>query len=427
MYEYVLIIIFIILFVVISIRLYYPFWSHQPIYHTYDFIRPLFLTAEGEVIEHAPYKRKFCDFFHVKTRKFWEITDLEKQTLVHFLQDNYIASENVIYVISAQTLEHQMAGFLCSPTLSIYFDYDYTKEDTNILDYTDEISADPLQMALNELQKIRRIPAIMGCMLTTQIHLYDTPQMLPKPLYYWNMICTKRISSEDDTRKFAQKLIQTNDYNIRLYDNRGALFKKEIILCYGVIPFIEYSSYSYVIAPRFQLRPLALFLIITRVSQKEVGEIMECLAKSGKRYILSEIGNLISLIEQNQLFVFSLKYRNEIYGIYFVKHANIHYDKIEGGDVGSEMVGNAIQLIASVKQVYSDELFVLGWEHVLHAILKIRNTYRILLVDEMGDNGILLNSLNRHLAFYCNPAAYYLYNYGIYGMPFDSKEWIILL
>ena len=410
-------------------RFYYPFWSHQPICHTYDFIRPLLLPAEGALLEHAPQKRKYCDPFHVKTRKYWEITDLEKQTLALFLQANYIASEHVIHVISAQTLDHQMAGFAHSPALSIYFDYDYTKSEhvLNLTADAGDTPIDPLAAALQELQKIRRTPIMKACMLTTQINLYDNPQSPPTPLYFWDAICTKRTASDDDTRKFAQKLIQTNDYNIRLYDNRGALFKKEIVLCSGVVPFIKYQSYSYIIAPRFQLRPLALFLTITQLRRKEIDTILRCLATSRKKYILPEMGNVLSMLDHSQLFVFSLKYRDEIYGIYFVKHANMHYEGVEGGDVGSETVGNTIQLLASVKQVYSDELFVLGWEHVLHAILKVRNTYRVLLVDEMADNGIILNSLNRALAFHQNPAAYYLFNYGMYGMPFDPRGWAVLL
>jgi hypothetical protein len=263
-------------------------------------------------------------------------------------------------------------------------------------------------------------------MLTTQITLYDTPQS-PTPLYYWDQICTKRTASADETHKYAQRLIQTNDYNIRLYDNRGALFKKEIVLCDGITPFIQYRSYSYIIAPRFQLRPLSLFLTIRQLRKGEIDQILAALRTSRKKYVISEIGNLVSLLDHHQLFVFSLNYRDELYGIYFVKHVHMHYENIEGGDVGSETAGNAIQLVASVKQVYSDELFVLGWEHVLQAILKVRNTYRVLLVDEMGDNHIILNSLNRALAFYTNAAAYYLYNYGMYGMPFDPRGWLVLV
>jgi hypothetical protein len=281
---------------------------------------------------------------------------------------------------------------------------------------------DPLQTAIYELQKIRRTPHIKGCMLSTQIILYDNAQITPTPLYYWNYICIKRTADD----KLVQPLIQTHDYNIRMLDNRGALFKKEIILCDGVVPLIKYQSYSYIIAPRFQLRPLSLFLTIQQLRKLDINTIMGCLQKSGKKYILSEMGNLISLLDNHQLFVFSLKYRDEIYGMYFVKNAHVHYDGIEGGDVGAE-TGNTIQLAASVKQVYSDELFVLGWEHVLHAILKIRNTYRILLVDEMSDNSIILASLNRKLAFQSNVAAYYLYNYGMYGMPFDSRGWAIVV
>ena len=449
-YEYILFIItFLTIIVFITIRFYYSFWSHQPVYHTYDFIRGWTLPTNGTVLEHAPQKRKFCDFFHVKTRKYWEITDSEKREIVLFLQANYISSERVIHMISADALDHKMAGFKVSPTVSIHFDYDYsratdTDTPTNTPTNTPTLTpppndstgvngggdpdpdkeTNPYTQVIQELQRIRKTPSIRGLMLTTRIYLYDDstiPPTLPTTIYYWDYICTKRFS--DETR--VQQLIQTNDYNNRLLDNRGALFKKEVILCEGIVPLIQYQSYSYIIAPRFQLRPLPIFLTVQQIRSKDIRIVYQCMKTSGKKYILSEINNLISLMDHSELFVFSLKYRNEIYGIYFVKNTNMHYDGIEGGDVGS--VGNTIQLVTSVKQVYSDELFVLGWEHVLHAVLKIRNTYRVLLIDEISDNHVILSSLNRRLAFQSNVAAYYLYNYGIYGMPFEPKDWAVIV
>jgi hypothetical protein len=420
-YEYALLIIICLTIPpILYIRIAHSFWSHQPICHTYDFIRPWSLPREGILLETAPTKRKFCDFYHVKTRKYHDITNLEKQTLVHFLQANYISSESVLHMISATTLDQQMTGFMQSPAVSIYFDYDYTAAALSR-----DPAKDPLEQALEALQQIRRTPRIQGCMLSTQIILYDPAAASRQtPLYYWNYICTKRTSAESN--KQTQQLIQTHDYNIRLFDNRGTLFKKEILLCQGVVPLVQYRSYSYIIAPRFQLRPLSPFITIHQLHKSEIGTIITCLTTSKKRYILPEIGNICALLDNHELFVFSLKYRDEIYGMYFVKNANMHYDGIEGGDIGAH-AGNAIQLVASVKQVYSDELFVLGWEHVLHALLKIRNTYRVLLVDEMADNGVILGSLNRSLAFQSNVAAYYLYNYAMYGMPFQANGWAIVV
>ena len=387
------------------------------------------LPREGTLLELSPQKRKFCDFYHIKTRKYHDISHLEKQHLAHFLQTNYISSESVLHMISANALDHLMTGFIRSPAISIYFDYDYTSLTPNDDIVPFDMSTNPLEQALLKLQQIRRTPRIQACMLSTQINLYNptsiTPSLIiPTPLYYWNYICTKRTANDP---KYTQHLIQTHDYNIRMLDNRGTLFKKEIILCEGVVPLIQYRSYSYIIAPRFQLRPLSLFLTIQQLrTESDISIIINCLTTSGKKYILPEIGNIPALLNNHELFVFSLKYRDEIYGMYFVKNANMHYDGIEGGDIGTES-GNSIQLIASVKQVYSDELFVLGWEHVLHAILKIRNTYRILLVDEMADNAVILGSLNRSLAFQSNMAAYYLYNYAMYGMPFRPNEWAIIV
>jgi len=422
-YEYALLIIICLTIPpILYVRMIYSFWSHQPICHTYDFIRPWTLPREAILLETAPTKRKFCDFYHVKTRKYHDITNLEKQTLVHFLQANYISSESVLHMISATTLDQQMTGFMQSPAVSIYFDYDYTTS----ADPPTDPPTDPLEQALEALQQIRCTPRIQGCMLSTQIILYDPAAAAPTttPLYYWNYICTKRTSVESN--KQTQQLIQTHDYNIRLFDNRGTLFKKEIFLCEGVVPLLQYRSYSYIIAPRFQLRPLSPFITIHQLRKSDVGTMITCLTLSKKRYILPEIGNIYALIDNHELFVFSLKHRDEIYGMYFVKNANMHYDGIEGGDIGAH-AGNAIQLVASVKQVYSDELFVLGWEHVLQTLLKIRNTYRVLLVDEMADNGVILGSLNRSLAFQSNVAAYYLYNYAMYGMPFQANGWAIVV
>ena len=85
MIEYVIItIIFIILIPLVYIKIKYPFWSHQPIFHTYDYFR--YFTKSPYIIQTGtPHKNKYLTHL-VSSKQFLDITQNELDEMVNFIQ-----------------------------------------------------------------------------------------------------------------------------------------------------------------------------------------------------------------------------------------------------------------------------------------------------------------------------------------------------
>ena len=76
MLEYIFIIIFFLWFIpFLYVKIKYPFWSHQPIFHTYDLLR--YWTHEPFIIQqNMPIKTKYlCK--EVNTKEFLDLDEDE--------------------------------------------------------------------------------------------------------------------------------------------------------------------------------------------------------------------------------------------------------------------------------------------------------------------------------------------------------------
>ena len=70
MIHYILLF-FIFLFLIFYgyVKIKYPFWSCQPVFHNYDFFR-MILREPFIINKNNPMKTKFCNFFNVRTNVY---------------------------------------------------------------------------------------------------------------------------------------------------------------------------------------------------------------------------------------------------------------------------------------------------------------------------------------------------------------------
>lgn len=102
-----IIILFLITFAYIKIR--FPFWHRQPVFHKYDFWRYLikkpFIIQNNTVISN-----KFFDNENIKTFQYNSFQEEQIDKFVNFIQLNYIKSENVLFVANKKTLNCYITG-----------------------------------------------------------------------------------------------------------------------------------------------------------------------------------------------------------------------------------------------------------------------------------------------------------------------------
>ena len=100
---------FLSLLLFIYIKLRYPFWNNQPVFHTYDYWR-YFYSIPFIVYKYRPIKTKYCDFQQIETISYIDCTDYNKKQLINLLQCYYIPSERILHKITNDELDIIFSG-----------------------------------------------------------------------------------------------------------------------------------------------------------------------------------------------------------------------------------------------------------------------------------------------------------------------------
>jgi len=411
MLQYILattIFFFIVFFVYIKIK--YPFWNNQPVFHTYDYWR-YFYSTPFIIHRYRPVKTKFCDFTSVVTKNLSEYTDENIGELTNLLQCYYVSSDRILHTISAQNIKTILSGIGEPSYISMYYEKILNKPTFN-----DEIST---------------ILRPTGCITSRAFKMYYRPTLKEPmyselPLYYVDYICVQR---EQDVRTITRKMYQTHEYNQRTLNPNisVSLFKKEIDLFEGVVPFIRYNAETYYMRKN-KLPVLPNTFHIVPINNDNIDILTDFLdIQSHLRFdnqpclydifITQHSGYYLSLINDKQLYVYCLRSEGHVYGLYFFKDTKTQYDDIDG---------NTLQCIASVMNSDAEEIFYHGFLHSLDDIMKTSN-YKMLIIEGISNNtNILRNWRTRNTPIFTNETAYYLYNFVYPCSPIPSEKCLIL-
>lgn len=372
--------------VFVYIKLRYPFWSLQPVFHSYDFWRYVYRTPF--IIRDEPWQTKFCDFEQMKTTNYLDLLSTTKTKIVDLLRCKYIATDRLLYTITEPTLDTIMNGNSNSSYITTY--------------------------TVND--------RLLGFMSSRSMQLYFLVKILEnhnngitnQVAYYWDYICADQEHNARDYN-ISRRLIQTHEYNQRTKNPqiKVSLFKKEINLSEGIVPLIQYKTYSFMLK-RQRIDRLPAHTHIQHIVKSNIHillDFLEGLSKNTQNSPfaflgISDLGVLLNLIVANQLYCFCLKHENDILGYYFFKNANIQYE-----DMAGIHDCDTLHFIASFNNSPGTNIFILGYLHAIKAILKLKKTFKMLMFDEISHNGVILPSWKM-----ANPVlvetdcAYYLYN-----------------
>lgn len=404
---YVLLITYIVFYAYIKIA--YPFWNNQPVFHRYDYWR-YFYTQPFIIYKYRPIKTKFCDFNQITTVPYLESTSEQIHKIVYLLQCNYISNDRILYAIQEKEINAYCSGHNDTPFLSVYNENVY------------EVAA----------SVVKTKPNLIGCVLSYPVQFYFRNSTMENtytqmPIYYIDFICVHR---EHNQQNISRKLVQTHEYNQRIQNPsiQCSLIKKEIDLFEGVIPLVEYYSYVYYLR-NIHFKALPPHFHITHVDLENIdiltdflyGQTHLDLDKNENFFellILSNMGNIISLIKNGLLYAFCLRNGEHIYGIYFFKDAKMQYEDLDG---------NTLQICASIMNCNATELFYLGYLHSLQEVIKQNKEYKMLLFEDIGHNRILQEYWReKHSHVFKNKTAYYTFNFIYPSSPLAAEKCFIL-
>jgi len=276
--------------------------------------------------------------------------------------------------------------------------------------------------------------------------------------YFWDFITIHR---EHKHKNLARNLIQTHENRQRLLNPNVliSLFKKEIELCSGIVPLVQYQTITYSMNPFFKNSVISFpsHIVLIRVIESNVHLLVDFLKNQENLQInkntgffafsaIADIGSLISLIRTQILFVYCLKKGEDIYAWYFFKDAKMNYEDF------AESSNGTLQSIASISNVLSGRLFLKGFFAAILNILKTNPQFSVLSIENISHNSILISGirqmsntadmdglttvdkmtrLRKLLAglsmIFENPTAYYLYNFVYPSSPIFAENVFFLL
>ena len=428
---------FLIGFIVITlllfayIRLTYPFWSMQPVYHPYDVFRS-WTNYPSIIWSGHPMRTKYTDVSKIKTIAYMDADPDQKRDLVDLLQTQLIDSDRVICTIDQDTIHTYLTGHNHPAYISFFVKEHY------------DVSGKALGQTLRP-ESIIAIKKPVSTMTSRPIRFFitTTPNANPDQtivewtVYYWDHICAHREHRKGHETRFT---IQTHEYVQRSKnpDIPVSLFKKEETLCEGIIPLTQYTTYTFLLR-NIGVPPLAKHCTVVRVFKENKAILSDFLfgllhpkyAIAGKAAnpfticAFPEIGAVNALIEANLLYVYALKREDHILALYFLKDGKAVYEDVDGGGPLLECVSS----VCNMKQ--GAGLFFSGFLHAIRAILhgqKKEDRYKILAFTDLGHNDQLLEKWRwKYTPIFTNPSAYYLFNGLVPGMPIPRQRCFIVV
>lgn len=402
-----------ILVIMIYIKIQYPFWSSQPIYHTYDFIRWMYLAIcwtriSPYIIQSKIVKTRFLSLDNVVTIPFSDLSDVQESEFIDLLQCHSFSNESVLNILDKTSIQNILVG----------------------LSYVSFFHEDQLSLDLSNNVIVTKKNTI-GCMSSRPIQCIVSG--IKTPAYFWDHICVNRSHEKDGKiprKNIAYKMIQTHEYRQRLMQqNVGAsVFKKEGSVCKGVVPLVKFQILTFELH-KVSKPPLPLDMTVVAINTDDVYDMIYGFTHSNMftLCLFPEIGSLIELIKTQLLQVYALKHKDRILAVYFLKDTQIVYEFNEGTNANA---GKLLECLASV-DFDNSPLFFAGFLGALYNILEIggkKGTFRTIRFPNLGHNNKIIEKWRwKYSPISEIPAAYYIYNMVVPQMPITQNRCLIML
>ena len=413
----------ILIFVVLYIKVKYPFWNQLPALHVYDWHRR-FVYKKTPYIVHYPLakKTKYYEPRLISTKRFQYLDYDEKMEMAKLMQSSYFPSDRVFCSLSYKDVEAQLRGAVVST-------FNQIEEEIILLNDSAEKE--------KKIDRIENVRKIEGFATSRRIHFAwkdDAKIIVNEPATMMDYLCFHRNCA---TPMKYRKTFHTHYYNCRQVwlDRHIMLFKKEVELCDAIVPLVEYESFTFYLRHTIQPAKLPPSFQIVRI-QKEHTEYlhnwMERIASlkedAGFRVsITAEVGDLIHLLQTNQMFAYVLRgpdvetgvqlNTTSAYAIYFFRNAHMKYEDLDGGDT--------LHSVAAFCNTNDNALFFVGY---LWATKEARKDLsgeetKMIMIDDIGHlRGITQRWKLTHDVVLKTRCAYYFCNYILPRSPYKAEE-----
>ena len=363
MYLTLIIIISIILSIpilyILWFKIKHPFWSKQPVFNYYNLY---YWMIPATVIENdLPEVNKYYNIRNIVFKKVSSITELEITEMIDLLQNHYYKNDTIHYYPKKCNILPYLLNNNNNSYVSLYYK---SKKVVGML------TGRPLEVSINNTNFLT---------------------------YYADFLC---INKNNRKQNISTNLIYTHYYDQRYREPniKTSLFKREHILS-TYVPLVEYETYTFNVNNwiTYSLHRSIKILKITKENITILHDFMKQEKQRFKCFISNHMGNLIEILNTNNIHIYCTIINDKVYAAYFFRDLCTNYLK-----------DSSIECFASIKKC-SMELFLYSFSNI---VFFYKKKYSILLIEDVSDNDIIIKNILLKYDYMSKiRCGYYFYNY----------------
>jgi hypothetical protein len=377
------------------IRIKYPFWAMQPVFHFYD-IYYWFINI-GIIREELPEKNRYVNLKNIKTINYEQVDNNLLTQFVILIQLNYLRNNDNIFKPLKENIVPYFVGHSSKTFWSFYNEKDLLIDNKTNLTIEDEkiiavITSRPLHVKINTNNKV-----------------FD--------VYYVDYLCVNKGWRK---KNIAPQLIQTHEYNQSHLNKKicVSLFKREEELT-GIIPLTVYKTYCFNMRNWGQPQMLEARIGLLDGDKQNMYYLYNFINETANYWdimIYPEISNLIELVSTKNILVKMLVINTNIEAVYIFRKSCTFIEK------GKE----ALSCIASIKgHNISVSEFIQGFKIATWTIIKTHRNYQFLIIEDISNNNSIINNISiKTYPTAVSPTAYFFYNFAY--SPFKNNKCFII-
>jgi hypothetical protein len=378
----------------IYIRLKYPFWALQPVFHFYDL--HYWLVNVGIIRKNLPEKNKYINLKNIYTTEFETINEQIKKQICTLIKLNYFSNNENKYAPKYENIIPYFIGHSSKTYWSYYFK--------------------PELLIDNKTTKVIEQNTIIAIITSRPLHVKIKCNNIHFDVYYVDYLC---VNKNNRKQNIAPQLIQTHEYN-QSYKNKQicvSLFKREEELT-GIIPLTIYKTYCFTIKQYEEQNIKINMLTGDKQNMYYFYNFINETANYWDILITPNISNIIELIVSENMFVKMLVVNQNIEAVYIFKKTCTFIKQNQ----------EIISCIASVYKRHSiltENDFIQGFKTSLQSITQKYTNFIFVTVEDISDNIYIINNLCLNTyPIAISPIAYFFYNFAY--SPFKSEKCFIL-
>jgi len=364
------------------IKIKFPFWSIQPVFHVYDIGYAFF--PPGIIDMELPKKNKYTNFKNIETILFEKTSRLEIQKMTNLIRSHYLQNGQNVFAPKKENIVPYFKGH--NPC---FFTFYYET------------------VLLNDLKNGSPIEdkKMVSVMTSRPIHIIINKEKQNKMIrneldaYYVDYLCVDK-----DYRKkgIAPQMIQTHYYNQRhIHNIHVNLFKREEDLT-GIVPVCVFSTYGFQVTKWRKPPDLPPVYTLLEISLQNFHLLYDFIKQNRDRFdilIYPETSNLMELIKTNNIFIYAVLLENEIVCAYFYRKTCSFIEK------NMEI----LSCFASINSGHS--IFVQGFKCSFWKTSE-KHYFGFATIENISHNHAIIENIRiKTKPYIVSPTAYFFYNF----------------